>query len=68
MVETTAYIGLGSNLGDRKSYIDSALKMLAGSGQIELGPVSEIIETGPLAKADQPKYFNAVAESPTING
>jgi 2-amino-4-hydroxy-6-hydroxymethyldihydropteridine diphosphokinase len=65
MTETTAYIGLGSNLGDRKSYIDSALKMLAGSGEIELGPVSEIIETGPLAKADQPKYLNAVAELKT---
>lgn len=65
MVETTAYIGLGSNLSDRKSYIDSALKMLARSEQIELGPVSEIIETGPLAKADQPKYLNAVAELKT---
>ena len=62
MAETTAYIGLGSNLGDRKSCIDSALKMLAVSEQIELGPVSEIIETEPLAKADQPKYLNAVAE------
>jgi 2-amino-4-hydroxy-6-hydroxymethyldihydropteridine diphosphokinase len=65
MAETTAYIGLGSNLGDRKSYIDSALKMLAVSGQIQLGPVSEIIETEPLAKADQPKYLNAVAELKT---
>ena len=65
MAETTAYIGLGSNLGDRKSYIDSALKILAASGQIELGPVSEIIETEPLGKVDQPRYLNAVAESKT---
>ena len=68
MAETTAYIGLGSNLGDRKRYIDSALKMLAASRQIELGPVSEIIETEPLAKADQPKYLNAVAELKTTVG
>jgi len=65
MAETTAYIGLGSNLGDRKSHIDSALKMLPVSGQTELGPVSEMIETEPLAKADQPKYLNAVAELKT---
>ncbi|KPK43500.1 MAG: hypothetical protein AMJ65_05585 [Phycisphaerae bacterium SG8_4] len=65
MAETTAYIGLGSNLGDRKSYIDNALKMLSASGQIELGPVSEIIETEPLGKVDQPRYLNAVAELKT---
>ena len=68
MAQTRAHIGLGSNLGDRKGYIESALKMLAASGQIELGPVSEIIETEPLGKAEQPRYLNAVAELKTTLG
>ncbi|MHC4432726.1 MAG: 2-amino-4-hydroxy-6-hydroxymethyldihydropteridine diphosphokinase, partial [Planctomycetota bacterium] len=68
MAQTRAHIGLGSNLGDRKGYIDSALKMLASSGQIELGPASEMIETEPLGKVDQPRYLNGVAELKTTLG
>ncbi len=59
---TTAYIGLGSNLGNREDYINSALKMLAEVSDIEVAHVSELIETTPLAQANQPEYLNAVAE------
>jgi deoxyguanosine kinase len=65
MAETTAYIGLGSNLGDRKSYIDEALRIIAVAGQVELCRVSDIIETVALASTQQPKYLNAVAELKT---
>jgi len=65
MSEQTAYIGLGSNLGDRKSNIESALRMLAEAEQIELTHVSDIIETAALARNAQPKYLNAVAEIKT---
>ena len=65
MAETTAYIGLGSNLGDRKGNIDKALKMLAEAEQVELGRVSDIIETAALASTTQPTYLNAVAELKT---
>ncbi len=63
---TTAYIGLGSNLGNRKDHINNALKMLAEVSDIEVARASELIETAPLAQAEQPKYFNAVAELKTI--
>jgi 2-amino-4-hydroxy-6-hydroxymethyldihydropteridine diphosphokinase len=69
---TTAYIGLGSNLGDRQEQIRAALKALGEAGQIELVRVSGIIETAPLAAqatagaaANQPRYLNAVAEIKT---
>jgi len=75
---TIAYIGLGSNLGDRKGYINSALKLLAGNEHIELVRTSDIIETAPLvpllasgkrqggeAQMNQSKYLNAVAEVKT---
>ncbi len=47
---TTAYIGLGSNLGSRQQHIKAALKRLSEAEQIELVRVSEVIETTPLAR------------------
>jgi len=73
---TTAYIGLGSNLGDRQEQIKTALKKLGEAEQIEVVRVSEVIETQPLAKDNspsrsasaeqgQPRYLNAVAKIKT---
>jgi 2-amino-4-hydroxy-6-hydroxymethyldihydropteridine diphosphokinase len=54
-----AYVGLGSNLGDRRAILASALDAL--------GPrrVSRILETEPWGRADQPPFLNAVAELET---
>ncbi len=65
MVVNTSYIGLGSNLGDRKDFIDKALKFLAETKQVELVQTSDIIETKPLGRTDQPDYLNMVAEIKT---
>jgi deoxyguanosine kinase len=62
----TAYIGLGSNLGDRKNYIDEALKRLSETEHVKLDRVSDIIETVALSSTEQPKFLNAVAELKTI--
>ena len=58
----TAYIGLGSNLGDRERAIREALAMLGGNGSIEVARVSDLKETVPLAGKAQPTYVNGVAE------
>jgi 2-amino-4-hydroxy-6-hydroxymethyldihydropteridine diphosphokinase len=63
--QTSAYIGLGSNLGEREKSIQNAAKMLAEAESIKVTRVSEIIETAPLYQANQPKYLNAVAEITT---
>ncbi len=63
---TTAYIGLGSNLGDRENFIGKALKMLSESERIQVSRVSDLIKTVPLGGAGQPEYLNAVAEIKTI--
>ena len=54
-----AYIGLGSNLGDRRAALESAL--------LRLQPrrVSTFHETDPWGRPDQPKFINAVAEIET---
>lgn len=58
----TAYIGLGSNLGDRERSIRDALGMLGGNGSVKVARVSDIQETAPLGQAEQPRYLNGVAE------
>lgn len=65
MADTTAYIGLGSNLGNRESYIDEALNMITGAEHVVLYRVSDIIETVALSSSEQPKFLNAVAELKT---
>ena len=65
MTKQIAYIGLGSNLGERADNINNALEKLR---QIEgLGVVrsSDFIETQPLGGTDQPIYLNSVVEIKT---
>ncbi len=57
-----AYVGLGSNLGDRQKNLENAVKMLSQTEGIKLLRVSQLIETSPLGGTDQPRYLNAVAE------
>jgi len=59
---TIAYIGLGSNLGDRQRTIRDALATLGRHGEIEVMRVSDIKETAPLGQASEPYYLNGVAE------
>jgi len=58
---TTAYIGLGSNLGRRKTNILNACNLLAESHHIDLVEVSDLLESSALNSHRQPKYINAVA-------
>jgi 2-amino-4-hydroxy-6-hydroxymethyldihydropteridine diphosphokinase len=57
-----AYIGLGTNLGDRELNLRRALERLEA-----LGPVraSSFRETDPVGVTDQPKFLNAAAELAT---
>jgi len=61
MGRVTAYIGLGSNLGDRKRFIDDALRLLRESPGIEDVCSTEPIETEPLAGPANPLFLNSVA-------
>ncbi len=52
----TAYLGLGSNLGDRASYINQAKQALTGLGQ--LVAESSLYETAPQGWVNQPAFLN----------
>jgi 2-amino-4-hydroxy-6-hydroxymethyldihydropteridine diphosphokinase len=55
----TAYIGIGSNLGERESTIRDALALLAADPELEVEAVSSIRETDPVGMVDQPRFLNA---------
>ncbi len=61
----TAYIALGSNLGDRAEYINKAFAALAESSTVKLARTSRLIETSPLGRKAQPNYLNATAQIKT---
>jgi 2-amino-4-hydroxy-6-hydroxymethyldihydropteridine diphosphokinase len=56
-----AYLGLGSNLGDRAAYLRHALNLLVASSDLEIEAVSSLYETAPMEIAEQPAFLNAVA-------
>jgi 2-amino-4-hydroxy-6-hydroxymethyldihydropteridine diphosphokinase len=56
-----AYIGLGSNLGDREATLREALQRLGGLDGIDVAAVSSFRETDPVGRLDQPRFLNAAA-------
>jgi 2-amino-4-hydroxy-6-hydroxymethyldihydropteridine diphosphokinase len=61
MAEHHAYIGFGSNLGDRLICCRQALKALADLPTCRLLKTSSFYETDPVGLADQPRFINGVA-------
>lgn len=66
MAEVTAYIGLGSNLGDPQQQINRALTELDTLEGCSLCRASSLYASPPMGPADQPDYVNAVAEIHTV--
>lgn len=64
-METTAYIALGANLGDRAANLRAAVEMLAASPGVRVVAVSPFYETEPEGYTDQPAFINAAAEIAT---
>lgn len=61
-----AFLGLGSNLGDRRSRLRRAVAMLSAAG--DLVAVSPLYETAPVGgPEDQPSYLNVVVELRTTD-
>ncbi|MCC6445685.1 MAG: 2-amino-4-hydroxy-6-hydroxymethyldihydropteridine diphosphokinase [Armatimonadetes bacterium] len=55
-----AYIGLGSNLGDRAANLRRAREALAAHPDVEAKAASALYETDPQIVTDQPDFLNAV--------
>ena len=57
---TSAWIGLGSNLGDREATLEAAVRDLGSLGEVLR--VSSYYETAPVGFLDQPCFVNAALE------
>jgi 2-amino-4-hydroxy-6-hydroxymethyldihydropteridine diphosphokinase len=58
-----AFIGLGSNLGDRAGHLRRAVDQLRGGGDAQVTAVSRVYETEPVGGPDgQGPYLNLVVE------
>lgn len=63
-----AYVGLGSNLGEREATLRQALEALGSIDGIEVVAVSSFRETDPVGMVDQPRFVNAAAALETTLG
>ena len=64
-MQTTAFVGIGSNLGDRETNLERALELLAAEDGIEIAAVSEIRETEPVGPVEQGLFLNGAARVET---
>lgn len=60
-----AYIGLGSNLGERETLLKAAIAQLAQLPETRLGSVSSLYDTAPVGELDQPNFLNAAVQLET---
>ncbi len=59
----TAYLGLGSNLGERRDNLERALEFL--SQRLRLGRVSSIYDSEPVGNIEQPRFLNLACQTNT---
>lgn len=62
---TQSFLGIGSNIGNKKKNVSSAIKYLSEHKNIKLKKTSSIIETKAVSAQKQPNFLNAVIEIET---
>jgi 2-amino-4-hydroxy-6-hydroxymethyldihydropteridine diphosphokinase len=62
---TKVFLGLGSNIGDRKKYLQAAVDEIKKIPDTNVTKLSSIYETEPWGFKEQDNYLNAVAEIET---
>jgi 2-amino-4-hydroxy-6-hydroxymethyldihydropteridine diphosphokinase len=64
-VAKTAFVGIGSNLGDREENLRRAVELLSAEEGIELIAVSEVRETEPVGPVEQDPFLNGAVRIET---
>lgn len=59
------YLGIGSNLGDRKAHIERAMALLEEKKEIKITALSQMIETSPEGGPPQGDFLNGAARIET---
>ena len=58
-----AYLGLGSNMGNRQYNLDKALELL--SHRLRVEKISSVYDTEPIGNINQPRFLNLVCQAYT---
>jgi 2-amino-4-hydroxy-6-hydroxymethyldihydropteridine diphosphokinase len=64
-VTNTAFVGIGSNLGDREDNLARAIELLSAEDGIQVVAVSEIRETEPVGPVAQGSFLNGAVRIET---
>jgi 2-amino-4-hydroxy-6-hydroxymethyldihydropteridine diphosphokinase len=64
-VVATAFVGIGSNLGDRETNLRQAIELLSAEDGIDVVALSEIRETDPVGPVEQGPFLNGAAKLET---
>jgi len=64
VAETTVYLSLGSNLGDREKNLRTAIAALADS-KVRVTRISSLYETEPVDLREQPWFLNCAVQGET---
>ena len=62
---TRVFVGLGSNLGERRETLRAAIGRLRGLREVQVEGVSSFRDTEPVGYVDQPRFLNGVVELET---
>lgn len=62
----TAYVALGSNMGDKKGYLDGAVRQLRERKDCRVVQVSDYLVTAPYGGVEQDDFLNAALELRTL--
>lgn len=65
-MENIAFVGLGSNMGNRQDYLMEAMTRLNNHENIKLVNSSSIYETDPIGYEDQDLFLNMVVQVETV--
>lgn len=61
-----AYLSIGSNIGDKKAYLDGAVERLKNNDSIRVTKVADYIATEPYGYTDQEEFLNSAVEIETL--
>ncbi|MGH8887458.1 MAG: 2-amino-4-hydroxy-6-hydroxymethyldihydropteridine diphosphokinase [Egibacteraceae bacterium] len=59
--DETAFLGLGSNLGDRLDFLQRAVDLLDADRKVDVDVVSSVYETEPVGGPEQEPFLNVAA-------
>ncbi|PFA16824.1 MULTISPECIES: 2-amino-4-hydroxy-6-hydroxymethyldihydropteridine diphosphokinase [Bacillus cereus group] len=64
-MKNVVYVALGSNIGDRYTYLSQAIELLNKNPHIRVEDISSVYETDPVGYTDQNRFLNLVIKIST---